>query len=124
MFGERRTTPLNSTEEFDRLTRQMADVQRHGYDARISSARDLVRVRRRRTTAALVVLAFATAFLAWRQGSLNWLLIHLGIDACLAWYLAMVAQLRQRHAQRVANRYFTHLSRAREDGPVRVISSR
>ncbi|HSL26286.1 MAG TPA: hypothetical protein VLA54_08400 [Acidimicrobiia bacterium] len=123
MFGERRTTPLNSTEEFDRLTRQMADIQRQGYDARVSSARDLVRVRRRRTTAALIVLAIVTAFLAWRQGSLNWLLLHLGIDACLAWYLAMVAQLRQRHAQRVANRYFSQAIRERDDGPVRVISN-
>lgn len=123
MFGERRTTPLNSTEEFDRLTRLMADVQRRTYNAQVSSARDLVRIRRRRTLMALVAIAAATAFVAWRQQSLNWLLIHIGIDACLAWYMAMLAQLRQRHAQRVANRYFGDGAPQWEESPVRVIAS-
>jgi len=123
MFGERRTTPLNSTEEFDRLTRLMADVQRRTYDAQVSSARDLVRIRRRRASMALVVVAAATAFVAWRQHSLNWLLLHIGIDACLAWYMAMLAQLRQRHAQRVANRYFGDGAPQWEESPVRVIAN-
>lgn len=123
MFGERRTTPLNSTEEFDRLTRLMADVQRRTYDAQVSSARDLVRIRRRRTLMALVAIAAATAFVAWRQHSFNWLLVHIGIDACLAWYMAMLAQLRQRHAQRVANRYFGEGAPQWEESPVRVIAN-
>lgn len=123
MFGERRTTPLNSTEEFDRLTRLMADVQRRTYDAQLSSARDLVRIRRRRTLMALIVIATATAFIAWRQRSLNWLLLHIGIDACLAWYLAMLAQLRQRHAQRVASRYFGDSAPQWEESPVKVIAN-
>lgn len=123
MFGERRTTPLNSTEEFDRLTRLMADVQRRTYDAQFSSARDLVRIRRRRTVMALIVIAALTAFVAWRQRSFNWLLLHIGIDACLAWYLAMLAQLRQRHAQRVANRYFGDGAPQWEESPVKVIAN-
>jgi hypothetical protein len=124
IVGERRTTPINSTEEFDRVTRKMADIQRHSYDARVASARDLIRIRRRRATIVFVILAAASAFLAWREGSLNWLLLHLGIDACFAWYLAMLAQLRQRHAQRVANRYFSDSETVWEDFPVRVIASR
>ncbi len=124
MFGDRRTTPLNSTEEFDRVTRRMADIQRHSYDAKVASARDLVRIRRRRATIAFVILAVASAFLAWREGSLNWLLLHLGIDACLAWYVAMLAQLRQRHAQSVINRYFSDGETQWEEFPVRVIANR
>ncbi|HEY7564809.1 MAG TPA: hypothetical protein VIA81_07795, partial [Acidimicrobiia bacterium] len=123
MFGERRTTPLNSTEEFDRLTRLMADVQRRTYDAQLSSARDLVRIRRRRTVIGLVVVAVATAVAAWRLRSLNWLLIHIGVDACLAWYLAMLAQLRQRQMQRVASRYFGEGAPHWEESPVRVIAN-
>jgi hypothetical protein len=107
ILGERRTTPVNSTEEFDRLTRMMAEVRREGYDAQRASVRDTVRMRRRRTTAVLIVLAVVTAMAAWRLQSLNWLLVHLGIDACLAWYIAMLSQLRQRHAARLASRYFT-----------------
>jgi hypothetical protein len=124
IFGDRRTTPLNSTEEFDRVTRRMADIQRHSYDAKVASARDLVRIRRRRATILFVILAFASAFLAWRDSSLNWLLVHLGIDACFAWYLAMLAQLRQRHAQRVANRYFSDGVTQWEEFPVKVIANR
>ena len=124
IFGDQRTTPLNSTEEFDRVTRRMADIQRHSYDASVATARDLVRIRRRRATIIFVVLAVASAFLAWREGSLNWLLLHLGIDACFAWYLAMLAQLRQRHAQRLANRYFADGETQWEEFPVRVIANR
>ena len=102
----------------------MADIQRHSYDASLATARDLVRIRRRRATIVFVVLAVASAFLAWREGSLNWLLLHLGIDACFAWYLAMLAQLRQRHAQRLANRYFTDGETQWEEFPVRVIANR
>ncbi|MGH8957404.1 MAG: hypothetical protein ACRDVK_01885, partial [Acidimicrobiia bacterium] len=76
MFGERRSTPLNSTEEFDRLTRVIADVQRRAYDARLSNNRDQMRTRRRRALAALVLIAIATLVVAWRRQSLNWLLVH------------------------------------------------
>ena len=124
LFGDRRTTPLNSTEEFDRVTKRMADIQRHSYDAKLATARDRVRIRRRRATILFVALAIASAFLAWRESSLNWLLLHLGIDACFAWYLAMLAQLRQRHAQRLANRYFSDGETQWEEFPVRVIANR
>jgi hypothetical protein len=124
VFGGQRTTPLNSTEEFDRVTRRMADIQRHSYDARVASARDLIRIRRRRATLAFVILAIASAFMAWRESSLNLLLLHLGVDACFAWYLAMLAQLRQRHAQKVASRYFSDGQTQWEEFPVRVIANR
>jgi Flp pilus assembly protein TadB len=116
MFGERRSTPLNSTEEFDRLTRVIADVQRRAYDARLSNNRDQMRTRRRRALAALIVIAIATLVVAWRRQSLNWLLVHIGIDACLAWYLAMLSQIRQRQAQQLANRYAENTRRVTGPG--------
>ncbi len=122
LFAERRVAPLNSTQEFDRLTRLMADVH-DGYDADRAFTRDLIRIRRRRTVAIMAVLAFTTAFLAWRYSSLNWLLVHLGVDACLGWYLAMLTQLRQRQAQKAASRYF-YGGKEWDDTRVRVIGNR
>jgi hypothetical protein len=122
LFAERRVAPLNSTQEFDRITRLMADVH-DGYDANRASTRDLIRIRRRRTVAIMAALALVTAFLAWRFSSLNWLLVHLGIDACLGWYLAMLAQLRQRQAMKAADRYFSG-GKEWDDTRVRVIGNR
>jgi hypothetical protein len=119
LFAERRVAPLNSTQEFDRLTRLMSEVH-DGYDASRASKRDRIRIRRRRTVAIVAVVAVVTAFLAWRMSSLNWLLVHLGIDACLGWYLAMLAQIRQRQAQKAANRYFEG-GKDWDDSRVRVI---
>jgi len=51
-FGDRRRTPINSTEEFDHLTKVMADAQRRNYDAKLSSARDQARLRREAALAA------------------------------------------------------------------------
>jgi hypothetical protein len=120
-FGERRRTPINSTEEFDRLTKVMADAQRRNYDAKLSTARDQARTRRRRALAVMIVIAVATLVVAWRRQSLNWLLFHIAIDACLAWYLAMLAQVRQKHAAELA-RYDGE--RQWEESPVRVVSQR
>jgi hypothetical protein len=122
LFAQRRVTPVNSTQEFDRLTRQMADVH-DGYDANRASTRDLIRVRRRRTVIVLAIFAVITAVLAAQFSSFEWLLVHLGLDACLAWYLAMLAQLRQRQAQRVANRYFSG-GKEWDDTRVKVIGNR
>lgn len=119
MFGERRSTPLNSTEEFDRLTRVIADSQRRSYDARLATIRDRMRARRRRALAALVAVAIVTLVVAWQRQSLNWLLVHIGIDACLAWYLAMLSQIRQRQARALASRY---ADATLEGSPVKVVS--
>jgi amino acid permease len=70
----------------------------------------------------LALVAAGTLFMAWRYSSLNWLLLHLGIDACLAWYMAMLAQIRSRQAQKVANRYFSDSPREWEESPVKVVS--
>ncbi len=76
-FGDRRRTPINSTEEFDRITQVMADAQRRNYDAKLSTARDQARIRRKRVLIVLVLMAVATLVVAWRRQSLNWLLLHI-----------------------------------------------
>jgi len=120
-FGDRRRTPINSTEEFDRLTRVMADAQRRNYDAKLSTARDQARTRRRRVLVILILIAIATLVVAWRRQSLYWLLFHIAIDACLAWYVAMLAQVRQKHAHELAR---LEGDREWNDSPVRVVSQR
>lgn len=103
IFGSRRDAPLSSTEEFDRWTHHMADVQRRGYSARRATARDVVRTRRRRALAALIAGAVATLAVAYWQGSIAWLLVHLLFDAGIAWYVGMLLQLKQRQMARAAD---------------------
>ncbi len=98
-FGSRRDAPLSSTEEFDRWTHFMADVQQRHYDRGSVTGRDVVRARRRRTIAVLVVASVGTLTMAYLRASVNWLLISLAIDGLMAWYLAMLMQLRNRRLQ-------------------------
>lgn len=102
LFRGRRTAPLSSTEEFDRWTHVMADVQRRSYSARRSTARVAVRIRRRRALVALVGLAVATVVMALLTKSVMWLVVHLLFDAGLAWYVGMLLQLRHHHDEQVA----------------------
>ena len=101
-FGQRREAPLNSTEEFGRWTHFMADVQQREYGAGQVSARDVVRARRRRTMAILLLLSIGTLVLAYLRSSVNWLLVSLAVDGLIAWYVAMLMQLRQRRALQAA----------------------
>ena len=64
VFGDRQNAPKNSTEEFDRWTHLMADVQKRSYNRRAVGQRDVIRNRRRRTMGILIVLAVMTAGLA------------------------------------------------------------
>lgn len=113
IFGGRRDAPLNSTEEFDRWTHLMADVQRRPYSARRSSARDVIRARRRRTLAVLGVIAVGTLAMAFWQSSVNWLLAHIAVDAVIAWYVAMLSQLKNRQ---VASKVAAHVIEAPREG--------
>lgn len=122
VFGHRREAPLTSTQEFDKFTRKVADVQRHQYDAGSSNARDIVRKRRRRTLIVLGSLSLVTLVLAWRFQSLNWLLASLAVDAGIALYLAMLAQLRFQRAAKVSSRYFADHSLTPEEPQVRVVA--
>jgi hypothetical protein len=123
MVGNRRDAPLSSTAEFDRLTRLLADAQRDQFDARRSRERNRVLARRRRTIAVAGFLAVATLGMAWRNGSMNWLLAHLAVDVLIAWYVAMLMQLRHQRSIRTAERYFGDQSEMGDDFPVKVIAN-
>jgi hypothetical protein len=123
LMGDRRNAPLSSTEQFDRWTSLMADVQRRQYSATAASSRVTVRARRRRVLAALVGLAVVTLTVAWWQNSLNWLLVHLAVDVLLAMYIAVLVQLRQRRDFRVTHEHLPERQAERQETQVRVIAN-
>jgi hypothetical protein len=100
--GGRKEAPLNSTEDFDRWTHLMADVQRRAMTPTRVTARDVVRTWRRRSIAALIGIALATLVTAYATKSIGWLLVHLTVDAVIAWYIGMLMQVRQQQEARAA----------------------
>lgn len=105
--GGRKEAPLNSTEDFDRWTHLMADVQRRTMTPSRVTARDVVRSRRRRAIVVLAFFAVATLVAAYATKSISWLLVHLTVDAAIAWYIGMLMQVRQ---QREARAAITHVA--------------
>lgn len=122
LMGDRRDAPLSSTEQFDRWTSLMADVQRRQYNASVASQRLTVRARRRRVLAVLIFLAVATLAVAWWLNSFAWLLGHLAVDVLLALYVAMLVQIRQNHQYRVAIDTLPDRQAERQESQVRVIA--
>jgi len=107
VFGDRQNAPMNSTEEFDRWTHLMADVQKRPYNRSAVGERDIIRLRRRRTIAILGTLALVTAGLALWQNSLPLLLLHLFVDSLIGLYVAALAQMKQQRQWRLK---VTHVS--------------
>ena len=122
VFGDRQNAPLNSTEEFDRWTHLIADVQKRPYSKGEVGQRDVIRLRRRRAMAIMIGLALITAGLAWWQNSLPLLLVHLFIDSLIALYVAALAQMKQRRQWRLK---VSHVSERPEweEPKVRVIAN-
>ena len=122
LMGDRRDAPLSSTEQFNRWTSLMADVQRRQVTASASSNRVTVRARCRRVLTMLIAAAVGTLFVAWWQDSLKWLLVHLAVDVLLAIYVAVLVQLRQRRDYRVATDHLPERLAERQETQVRVIA--
>lgn len=120
--GGRKEAPLNSTEDFDRWTHLMADVQRRAVSPQRLTRRDVARTRRRRTLAALAVLALGTLVAAYAFSSVGWLLGHLVIDAVIAWYIGMLMQIRQRQQMRSASRHVATRPHDADEPPVRIVA--
>ena len=123
VFGDRQNAPKNSTEEFDRWTALMADVQKRPYSRRAVGQRDVIRSRRRRTIAVLVVLALATAGLALWQNSLPLLLMHLFIDSLIALYLVALAQMNKQRQWRLKVTHVSERPTEWEEPQVKVIAN-
>lgn len=68
----------------------------------------------------LVLLAVGTLTVAIWRGSATLLIVHIGIDGVIAWYLAMLVQIRQRReASFVVNLREEDVP---EEAPVRVLA--
>lgn len=122
VFGDRQNTPKNSTEEFDRWTHLMADVQKRPYNRGLVNQRDVIRLRRRRTIAVLGTLALITAGLALWKNSLPLLLLHLFIDSLIALYVAALAQMKQQRQWRLKVTHVSERPTEWEEPQVKVIA--
>ena len=95
IFVSRRNAPLQSTQEFNRITARLASVHGHAVENTVL-ARVRVLSRRRKFLAGLALAAATTLGLAIWQGSSSLLIAHIAIDALGAWYVAMLLQIKQR----------------------------
>ena len=122
VFGDRRSAPLNSTEDFDRWSHSMANVQRHSVTELASSQRELIRTRRRRTLIALASFTAASLFMAWRTGAMAWLLGALFFVSLTAVYLLLLAQMRQQRNLRLKLTHVSERPTEWEEPQIRVIA--
>lgn len=118
----RKSAPLNSTEQFDRWTHVMADVQSRSYSVEQASARNVIRRRRRRTLGTLILIAALALLAALVLSSVGWLITHLALDAVIAWYVGMLMQVKLREAERVAHEHLESIAAAPDGPPVRIVA--
>lgn len=94
VIGSRRKAPLTTTQEFTRWSTRIASVQQPQLSA--NSARRKVLARRRRALFLLFAAAIVSLAAAIWRGAPELLIVHIVIDGAVAWYLAMLVQLRHR----------------------------
>jgi hypothetical protein len=95
IFSFRRSSPVDSAREFEILAARLNTVgRRPGPGSALTKRR--VMMRRRRALISLIVLAVVTLAVAiWLQ-SIVLLVVHLAVDAVIAWFVSMLIQIRQR----------------------------
>ena len=123
VFSDRREGSINSTEEFDRWSHSMADVQRHTAADLATSNRGVIRLRRRRTLVSLIGLTTVSLGLAWLAGSLAWLLVGLFFVSLVGLYMAVLTQMTKRRAARLKVTHVAERPAELEEPQIRVISS-
>lgn len=123
IFSDRRGASLSSTEEFDRWSHSMANVQKQSAADLAASHRDVIRTRRRRTLSALVGLTVISFGLAWYLGSVPWLLAGLFFISLIGLYVAVLTQMKQRREQRLKITHVSERPTEWEEPQVRVIAN-
>jgi hypothetical protein len=100
ILNSRREAPLASTAEYDRVAARLSRVQTRVQTSmpRIETTKSGVLVRRRRILIGLIGLAVTTLAFAVFRSSLTALMFNLVIDGALAWYVAMLLQIKQTRA--------------------------
>lgn len=94
VIGSRKSAPLTSTEEFARWTTRIATVQNPA--STVGVVRNRVLLRRRRALILLIGLAVISLLAAIWLSEPSMLITHIVIDGAVAWYLAMLVQLKHR----------------------------
>jgi Flp pilus assembly protein TadB len=97
LIEARREAPLTSTQRYDEVSARLSMTQARPGTARSGAAA----ARRRRTLIVSAVVALGTLAAAILTGNLWVLVAHLVVDAFIAWYVAMLVQMR-RYEQQVA----------------------
>lgn len=123
VFSDRRGTTMNSTEEFDRWSHSIANVQRQSAADLAASHRDLIRSRRRRTLSVLVGLTVLSLGLAGFLGSVPWLLAGLFFGSLVGLYVAVLTQMKQRREQRLKITHVSERPTEWEEPQIRVIAN-
>lgn len=125
ILNSRRETPLASTAEYSRIAARLNTVQTEGQPVGVAMSRTAVLARRRRTLATLAMAAGMSLILALTTRSLGWLFTHIAVDAGIAWYVAVLLQIKQSRTQQVIVPAGTVSSAAvhRDPQPVRVVAS-
>ncbi len=119
LFESRREAPLSSTQRYGSVSARLNQMQTDQPIAAVTNERQSSK--RRRTLGIAGVLAIGTLIVALTTGGLAWLIGHLVVDAFLAWYVAMLVQIRQQEQAIVRQQYEVPTSEV--DRRVRVIAS-
>lgn len=117
LIEARREAPLTSTERYGQVAQRLSEVQA-GNRGRTANSRTLER--RRRVLILSAAIAIATLTFAILSSSLVALIGHLVIDAFIAWYLAMIVQLRNQEQQFALQTH--HLQSADRFDEVKVVA--
>jgi NADH:ubiquinone oxidoreductase subunit 2 (subunit N) len=123
VFGERSSTSISSTEEFDRWTHSMAHVQKHTAADLAASHKDQIRTRRRRTLTVLAGLSALGFAAALYSGSMAWVLAGLLFASLFVLYVAALAQMKQRRLQRLKVTHVAERPAEWEEPQVKVIAN-
>ena len=123
VFGDRRTAPISSTQEFDRWTHSIAYVQKQSTQDLAASGRSVLQRRRRRAVSALCTLLVAALAAAWYRNSMAWLLISLFFGSLLVLYLVVLAQMKQQRLHRMKVSHVAERPSEWEEPQVRVIAN-
>ena len=123
VFSDRREGSINSTEEFDRWSHSMADVQRHTAADLATSSRGVIRLRRRRTLVSLIGLTTVSLGLAWFTDSSAWLLVGLFFVSLVGLYMAVLTQMTKRRAARLKVTHVAERPAELEEPQIRVVGS-
>ena len=123
VFGDRREASMSSTEEFDRWSHSMAHVQKQSAADLAASNKDVIRSRRRRALGTLAILSLAGFGAAFYFGSLAWALVGAFFLSLMALYIALLAQMKQRRAQRLKVTHVNERPQEWEEPQVKVIAN-